>query len=251
VLRQATFAPLLAALRCLTCSRYGTKLGMLVVPESRWQGPEETAMSSRYARILAAGGAAVLAVTLAPAPALAATTWTIQPGGAITATSGRFTLKDTRTGSVVPCVSATASGTLKRGSGLPGSRAGSLSAVGVTDCTDPVVFHLQATDLPWHVNLSSYDAATGVVTGAVSHLQITMSGDGCTAVIDGTSGTASDGWVKFTYADSTGRLTLLTAIGNLHFWNVSTGCLGLINSGDRATLGGTFTVSPKQAMTSP
>ncbi len=213
-------------------------------------------MSNWYARVLAAGCAAVLAATLTAAPALAATSWTIKPGGAITATSsGRFTLKDARTGTMLPCYSATASGTLKRGSGLPGSRAGSLSAVGVGDCTGPGVsdirFTLQASDLPWHVNLSSYNAATGVVTGAVSHIQIMMSGEGCTAVIDGTSGTASDGWVRFTYTDSTGRLTLLTATGNLHFWNVSSGCLGLVNSGDRARLGATFTVSPKQAITSP
>jgi hypothetical protein len=29
------------------------------------------------------------------------------------------------------------------------------------------------------------------------------------------------------------------------------GCLGLVNTGDRATLGATFTVSPEQAITSP
>jgi hypothetical protein len=215
-------------------------------------------MSNRYARILAAGCAAVLAATLAAAPALAATTWTIQPGGAITATSsGRFILKDPTTGTVLMCVSVTASGTLKHGSGLPGPRAGSLSAVGFTSCTGPgisdsdIKFPVQATDLPWHVNLSSYNAATGVVTGAVSHIQIMMLGNGCTAVIDGTSGTASDGWVRFTYTDSTGRLTVLATTGNLHFYDVSGGCLGLVNSGDRARLGGAFTVSPKQAITSP
>jgi hypothetical protein len=86
-------------------------------------------MSNRNARILAAGCAAVLAATLGATPALAATTWTIQPGGAITATSGTVLVKDTKTGAFT-CRSATASGTLKRGSGLPGSRAGSLSAVG-------------------------------------------------------------------------------------------------------------------------
>jgi hypothetical protein len=101
------------------------------------------------------------------------------------------------------------------------------------------------------VNLSSYNTATGVVTGAVSHLQIMLSANGCTAVIDGKSGTASDGWVPFTYTDSTGQLTVLATSGNLHVWNVSPGCLGLVNSGDRATLGGAFTVSPKQAITSP
>ena len=162
---------------------------------------------------------------MTPAPALAATTWTIKPGGAITATSsGRFTLKDARTGTMLPCYSATASGTLKHGSGLPGSRVGSLSAVGFTNCLAPGISNsdvrltLRATDLPWHVNLSSYNAATGVVHGTVSHIQITQTGPpGCTAVIDGTSGTASDGQVRFTYTDSTGQLTLLTTeIGRAH-----------------------------------
>jgi len=212
-------------------------------------------MSNRYARILAAGCSAVLAATLAAAPAVAAATWTIQPGGAMTATSARPTLKDAKTGTVLVCASASASGTLKHGSGLPGPRVGSLSVVGFTRCTGPghsdIVIILQAVDLPWHVSLSSYNAATSVVTGTVSHIQIMLRGNGCTAVIDGTSDTASDGRVRFTYTDSTGRLTLLAAGGNLHFWNVSAGCLGLVVTGDRATLGGAFTVSPKQAITSP
>jgi hypothetical protein len=101
------------------------------------------------------------------------------------------------------------------------------------------------------VNLSSYAAATGVATGTVSHLQIPVSGNGCNFVIASTSGTASDGRVRFTYTDSTGRLTVLADSGNLHFWNVSAGCLGGFNDGDRATLSATYTVSPKQAITSP
>ena len=185
---------------------------------------------------------------------MAATTWTIQPGGAITATSsGRVTFKDITDGSTVNCVSSTASGTLKRGSGLPGSRAGSLAAVDFTTCSNPAgpKFAPQPADLPWHVNLSSYDAATGVLTGTVSHLQIPVSGSGCNFVIASTSGTASDGRVRFSYIDSTGRLTVLSTGGNLHSWNVSAGCLGGFNDGDRATLAATFTVGPKQAITSP
>jgi hypothetical protein len=210
-------------------------------------------MSNRYARILAVGGAAVLAAILGATAARAAATWTIQPGGAITATSGQVTLKDATNRQVLTCASATASGTLKRGSGLPGSRAGSLSAAGFTNCTGPgdsdIRFTLQATDLPWPVNLSSYDAATGVVTGTVSHIQIIVSGV-CSAVIDGTGATASDGRLRFTYTDGTGQLTVLATSGNLHFYDVS-GCLGLFNDGDRATLGATYTVSPRQAITSP
>ncbi len=208
-------------------------------------------MSNRYARVLAAGCAAVLAATLAAAPALAAATWAIQPGGAITATSGKVNVKDTTTDTVLTCHSATASGTLKSGSGLPGSHAGALSTVGFTTCGGPGGGpRVQATDLPWHLNLSAYNAAKGVARGTVSHIQITLSVDGCTAVIDGTGATASDGKVTFRYADSTGRLTLLATGGNLHYYKVS-GCLGLINSGDPVTLSATFTVTPKQAITSP
>ncbi len=147
--------------------------------------------------------------------------------------------------------------------------AGSLSAAGFTNCTNPAgpKFAPQPADLPWHVNLSSYDAATGVATGTVSHLQIPVLGNGCNFVIASTSGTASDGRVRFTYTDSgyfaapihdrpartdsTGRLTVLADSGNLHFWNVSPGCLGGFNDGDRATLSATYTVSPKQAITNP
>ena len=96
-------------------------------------------MSNRYARILAAGCTGVLAATLAAAPALAAATWTIKPGGGITATSGTVTVKDTKARTVFTCGSATASGTLNRGSELPGSRAGSLSAAGFSRCSGPGV----------------------------------------------------------------------------------------------------------------
>ena len=83
-----------------------------------------------------------------------------------------------------------------------------------------------------------------------SHLAITV-GKLCSFVIDGTSATARDGRVRFTYTDSTGQLTVLSASGNLHIWDVSASCLGLVDTGDRATLSATFTVSPKQTITSP
>ena len=70
-------------------------------------------------------------------------------------------------------------------------------------------------------------------------------------MIDGTSGTALDGRARFRYADSTGRLTVRTTGGNLHWYDVSAGCLGLVNSGDPAALGGAYAVTPKQAITSP
>src|SRR5207302_1485081 len=111
--------------------------------------------------------------------------------------------------------SLTTSGTLKSGTGLPGSGAGSLAAFGFHRCTNPfssarrTTFVLTATGLPWHLNLAAYN--NGVATGTISHMRITLAGPSCEAVIDGTGGSARDGHVRFRYADATGRLTVLTA----------------------------------------
>jgi hypothetical protein len=222
-------------------------------------------MSNRYARILSAGGAAVLVASPGVPAALAAAaanTWTVQPGGAITATSGNGRLTDIAPAHAMRCFSLTASGTLSSGSGLPGADDGSLSA-GSFACAYPITntfeidFYLHARGLPWHVNLSSYNAATGVVRGTISHIAITVStspsgAKPCT-VIDGTSATADDGQVVFRYTDSTGQLTVLPASGNLHYYDVRKGsiCDGLFHGGGPATLSTTFAVSPKQAITSP
>jgi hypothetical protein len=204
----------------------------------------------RYARPLIAGSAAILAATLGATAAFAATTWTVKPGGAISASAPVASFKDTKTRSNATCDSMAASGTLKRGSGLSGSGAGSITAFTFNHCTSPlgVTWSLMATDLPWHLNLSS--ASGGVVTGSLSHMQIKLLGPSCSAVIDGTSATVGNGHVRFRYSDATGHLTTLTTGGNLHFYNV-TGCAGLWNTGDPMTISANFAVSPEQAITSP
>jgi hypothetical protein len=203
---------------------------------------------------------AALGITTAMA-AVTANTWTVRPGGAITATAGKTRLTDTTTGSAITCSSSTASGTLRSGSGLPGADAGALSAISFATCAYPatstllIIFSVRPGGLPWHVNFSSYNAAKGVVRGTVSHIAIAMSDSKssslCNAMIDGTSAAADDGRVVFRYTDSTGRLTMLTTGSNLHFYDVSSGCFGIFNDGDPATLSATFAVRPKQAITSP
>ena len=140
-------------------------------------------MRKRYAGILFAGCAGVLAAALTVTTARAATTWTIRPGGAVTAKSGTATFKDTKTRQLFTCQSLSARGMLKTGGGLPGSHAGSISAVGFRTCTSPLgrfrapridlIWMAQATGLPWHVNFSSFNG--GVVTGTISHMQIKLS----------------------------------------------------------------------------
>jgi hypothetical protein len=206
----------------------------------------------RYARSLFALPAAVLAAILGATTVLAAVTWTVRPGGPVTMKSGKLILTDTATGAALTCPSTVLSGTLKSGSGLPGGGIGSITTVRSLFCPTPLgpSYTLTARDLPWHLNVSSYNATTGVVAGRLSHLQIGFTGTGCAAVIDGTSGTASDGTVRVGYTNSTGRLRTRTTGGNLHFYHVS-GCAGLLRTGDPATIRVIITISPRQTITSP
>ena len=211
-------------------------------------------MSNRYASILTAGGAMVLLAAPGTPAALAAATantWTVQPGGGIKAAAGSLRLTDTTSSGVSDtCTSATMSGTLKAGSGLPGSGIGSISKAAYSGCGLLGSRDLALRGLPWHLNLLSYDAATGVSRGTASHLKIAFSIIGCSAVVNGTSGSAPDGVVAVTYANQTGTLKILLHGGTLHWYHVR-GCAGLVHNGDTATLSATFAVSPQQDITSP
>jgi len=209
-------------------------------------------MSTRYARSLVAAPAAALAAVVGVTTVLAAATWTVRPGGPVSLTSGRLAVRDPRTGTVLDCTSSHVSGTLKHGGGLSSTGIGSVTSGSFTNCNGPIwlPFTLTATGLPWHVNLTSYNATTGVVTGNLSHAQFKLAGPSCSAVIDGTSGTASDGIIRFTYTTGAATLTVLPNGGNLHFYNLS-GCGGLFIGGDRATISGKLSVRPKQTITRP
>jgi hypothetical protein len=201
---------------------------------------------------LAVAGIALTAGAGAVSPAAAsATVWSVRPGGAITATAGKTTLKDTTTDSELACNSAHMSGTLNGGIGLQGTGIGSI-ATATFHCPSPIVppLRLTARGLPWQLNMVSYDTSTAVGRGTISHLELMLTGPSCSAVVNGTSGTTADGVVAVSYANTTGKLTIHTAGGNLHWYHVS-GCAGLLGDGDPATLSAAYTLSPKQEITSP
>jgi hypothetical protein len=207
----------------------------------------------RYAGIVMAGFVAVAATV--GATTATTTTWTVQPGGPVSAKSGKLILTDTTTGVVLTCPSTGMHATLKSGSGLPGTGIGSIASVNLTKCASdypPVNPGMTATGLPWHVNVASYNATKRVATGSLSHVQIKIKSTGltCAAVVNGTSAAAADGLVKFSYTDSTATLNVLTTGGNLHIYHVN-GCAGLLNGGDLATLSVTYTLSPAQTIMSP
>jgi hypothetical protein len=209
----------------------------------------------RAGSVLITGAALAGLLTLSAGSAFAGTnagvaaTWTVHPGGAITAKAGTTTLKDTKTGSVLTCTSSSGKGTVKSGSGLSGAGIGSITALGFTNCTGPLglTFTVKTTHFPWKLNATSYKS--GVTTGTITGIHATLSGPGCSAVVDGTGASANNGSVTATYTNSTGKLAT-TGAGNLHIYNVS-GCSGLISSGDGSSFKGSYAVSPKQTITSP
>lgn len=211
----------------------------------------------RAGSVLVTGAALAGALALSAGSALAATsvgtaaTWTVTPGGTITAKAGTTTLKDTKTGSVLTCTSSSGKGSVKKGSGLSGAGLGSITALSFSNCTGPLslTFTVKTTHFPWKLNANSYNASKGVTTGTITGIHATLTGPSCSAVVDGTSATADNGKVTATYTNGTGKLAT-TGAGNLHIYKVK-GCAGLIGDGDGSSFKGSYTVSPKQKITSP
>jgi len=208
-----------------------------------------------------AGSALVMSAALAGALALSASsaiaathtgvaaTWTVKPGGAITAKAGTTTLTDKSTGTQLTCTSSSGKGTAKKGSGLSGTGIASITALSFSNCTGPLGLQLtvKTTHFPWHLNAKTF--ASGKTTGTITGIHATVTGPSCSATVDGTGASANNGMVTATYTNSTGKLAT-TGAGNLHVYNVN-GCAGLINSGDASSFKGSYTVSPKQTITSP
>ena len=209
-------------------------------------------------------GAGAIALTAAAAlaafgpgaasPAAATTaTWTVRPGGAVTATAGKTVLTDTTTGTSLTCNPSDMSGTLKTGGGLAGTGIGTITKAAY-QCPTPIFsYRLTPRGLPWHLNVISYDPQTGVTHGTISHLQLAFAIPEvfCSAVVGGASGAASGGTVRVSYSGQTGVLRILTTGGTLHWYHVH-GCRGgLIADGDAAALSASYAISPPQAITSP
>ncbi len=209
-------------------------------------------MSKRYTRLYLAAPAAVLITGLGVTTARVATTWTVQPGGTVTAASKNIVLTDLKTGSVIGCHSSITV-TLKSGSGLAGSNIGSVSSAGFSKCIGAldITYTLTAQHLPWHLNAGSYNSSTRTTHGTIAGVHAVIGGGlPCIAIVDGTEASKDNGIISFTYKNGTHQLAWLKTGGNLHFYKVN-GCSGLIDSGDPAALTGMFSVSPPQTIMSP
>ncbi|MEU9129683.1 hypothetical protein AB0D08_16515 [Kitasatospora sp. NPDC048540] len=199
------------------------------------------------ALVAAAALSAAAGLALAPATATTTATWTASPGGAWTAKAASPKLTDTRTGTKLTCSSSSAAGVLSSGNGLPIS---TISSVSWASCTGPlgITFAVTPQNLPWGINALTYNSATGVTTGTVTGVKAHISGAGCTADFAGPTST-TPATLTGTYSNSTNTLTI--SGGDLHAYNVSGSCLGLLNNGDAATYNAAYVLSAPQAITSP
>jgi uncharacterized cupin superfamily protein len=205
----------------------------------------------RSAGILVIVAIATTMISPGSALPLAATTratWTIRPGGKVTGVVSSLTLKDTKTGRGLTCKTSTTTATLKSGSGQA-SPLGSITSLVFSTCTGLLgsSFTVTVDKLPYKLNGTTYNPATGMTIGAMPGMFDTIKGSGCSASVAGKTAT-SPGHVTATYTNSTS--TLKFSGGNLHIWNVS-GHVSHIADGDPVTLTATYTVSPKQTITSP
>jgi hypothetical protein len=208
-------------------------------------------MRKRLIAVLLSGGATALALGLGTTAATASSldaTWTVSPGGAVSA-SGSGQVKDTKTGTVAKCTSIKMSGTAKHGKGLAGAGIATIKSGKFTGCTiASIKVTVSSHGLPWKLNAVKYK--NGVTTGTITGVELKASAPGCSATLDGTKGGATNGKVGASYNNSSGVLKLLGTGGNLHAWDVS-GCFGLVKNGDPEVASGNLKMSPKQKITSP
>jgi hypothetical protein len=216
-------------------------------------------MRKRLTSMLLAGASVVAALTLVASSASAASTWTISPGGSYTAslTSGaKAVFTDTTTGNTVTCTSSSFGGSLQTGSGLSNSL-GTITTVTGSSCKGPYGSTGTAmgnvSSSAWGLNGLSY--SSGVTTGTITDssvstgigITISLSSilGACSITLTGKSSIAATASV--TYTSSTG---VLRVTGSPNLIVASSTCPGF-NAGDHATFTGSYTVSPKQTITSP
>ncbi|MFG2003787.1 hypothetical protein ACGFNU_31975 [Spirillospora sp. NPDC048911] len=210
-----------------------------------------------------AGGTIAVAAAVAVAAEL---TWTLLPGGDITATNvGNFFVRFESRGGYISCSDTELRVTGKSGSGLPGQEIASMETVRFggftgdpTICEGPsgLATQLLVNDLPLEFNAESYNALTGVTRGTFTNrdaggitAKVVGLDDGCEADFRGPPGV--EGEIQVSYSNGTGEVTLDGT--NIEAVNVNSNCpTNIAQNGDKIVVtGNRFKLDPVQTLTSP
>ncbi|QKW38624.1 hypothetical protein HUT06_35220 [Actinomadura sp. NAK00032] len=206
------------------------------------------AWRSVLAVVVAAGTVGAAAVQAAAAPA---DTWTVTPGGALTATAPLRISNVTR-GWNIDCGSATFTGAAKTGSGLSGSQLVEFDSVSFDGCSGPdgVQYTVTMTsEVQLDMTAASYDPATGKTSGDLFGFQLNLVGTNrCQADIADPAGDLGKADATFTNNGS----VLALGGGNMGVTFVNFACPGgFIAIGDQVVVTTQLSVSPSQIITSP
>ena len=224
--------------------------------------------------LLAASACAVAAAALLAAPALAATTFTVSPGGAWSGTRAADSsvgIRDAVSNQVTHCSGLTVAGSYKSGRGLSGTGIGALTSIAFTGCkveggAITVTVHASAAN-PAPVNLTQeFPVGSTVFTGQATNVSLTLDdARGCHAVVGAQilSG-GGPGFTGLAYRSSDHRLSFAAAGKGLFVQSATAQCdngaAGLdVKQVDRISLGGfgdsiadsSAIISPAQRISSP
>jgi hypothetical protein len=208
-------------------------------------------MKKRAVRALlaatAAGAAVMLAATAALAATLTVTVTRANSDGAISASSGTVTFKDTRNGLTFTCTSSTMSGTVKNQTttGTPPVK------IGTTDSTFKSCTGIFGS--VWTVTLSGSLAMTqatsgGITAGGLTSARFTLSGTACMvtatkslpATFTNPSGTKKPVLAFSPTAPNPDKFALTIKSAN---------CLGIFEAGDGIQFTGTYAVTDPATLT--
>jgi hypothetical protein len=203
-------------------------------------------MRVRLIGALAAGAALLVSAVVAVPAAAQPATWTVSPGGAFHGVAGETLLETLESGIQFGCASSTLDGEAPGGTGLSNPLASFPETPGITlnDCSGPfgIVFEIDPVG-EWHFNGASYDGSD-VTTGTIDDLQLDVVAPGCNASLSGS--------LDATYTNSTGTLKVLPNFTVVFSYvDPVNNCLGIINTGDHASLNTAYVLSPGLTITSP
>lgn len=184
------------------------------------------------------------AIALAAAPAASAaqdiTVTNPNADGTVAATATDVRFADSDTGTEVTCSSSAADGTIASGSHTTPAAIGDLS-VSFQDCTGPLGgVSLTPNGQPYQLHIGAFDGATGISTGWVGEVNVSVSTATCSFEAVGNA--------PGRYDNGTGELTLTPdvalpdGVAPLEASNVG-GCLGMVNEGDALTFEATYDVT--------
>jgi len=224
--------------------------------------------------LLAIPAFVVAAVALLAAPALAATTFTVSPGGAWSGTQAAGStlgIRDAVSNQVTLCSGLAVAGSFTSGTGLSGTNVGALTSIAFTGCqvhgvAVTVTVHTSTAN-PAPISLTGvFPPGSATVTGQATNVSLTLDdANGCHAVVGArTINGGGPGFAGFTYRSTDARLSFAAGSHGLFVQSATPQC----NSGtyhglavkqfDRIDLGGfgnpadsSAIISPAQTITSP